>query len=125
MSAIQTQLKISARTPTHQLTTKQQVRRLHDSFAPVDLDSAQSNHIAAATITLDDQDDEEFQRLPVNQEHLLISPFEISAWALVEESSLSSSAVTQFECVLTLEGTNYEQRQSLALQKGEFLCDNS
>lgn len=46
--------------------------------------------------------------------------YEIGAWALVEESSLSANLVTQFECVLSLEGANYEQRQSLALQKGEY-----
>jgi hypothetical protein len=47
------------------------------------------------------------------------SPYEISAWALIDEASLSSNLVTQFECVLTFEGVNYEQRQSLALQKGK------
>lgn len=45
--------------------------------------------------------------------------YEIVAWALVDESTLSANLVTQFECVLAIEGTRFEQRQSLALQKGE------
>lgn len=43
----------------------------------------------------------------------------IATHALLDESSLSSNVVSQFECVLTLEGTNYELRQSLALQRGK------
>lgn len=45
--------------------------------------------------------------------------YEASTWSIVEESSLSSNVVTQFECLLTIEGTNYEIRQSLALQRGK------
>lgn len=45
--------------------------------------------------------------------------YEITAWVLVDEASLSSNLVTQFECHLSIEGTNYEQRQSLALQRGK------
>lgn len=48
------------------------------------------------------------------------SAFDIVAWALVDESSLSFNLATQFECVLNIEGaTNYERRQSLALQRGK------
>lgn len=45
--------------------------------------------------------------------------YEISAWALVDEATLSSNVVTQFECLLSIEGTGYEQRHSLALQRGK------
>lgn len=52
-----------------------------------------------------------------------LDSYDISAWALIDENSLSGNLVTQFECVLTIEGANYEQRQSLALQKGKSsLC---
>lgn len=51
--------------------------------------------------------------------------YEISAWALVDEASLSANLVSQFECVLSIEGTQHEQRQSLALQKGEFGLNSS
>lgn len=47
------------------------------------------------------------------------SVFEISSWALVDESTLSVNVVSQFECLLTIEGTTYEQRQSLSLQRGK------
>lgn len=53
----------------------------------------------------------------------LSSPaYQIAAWALVEESSLNGNVATQFECLLSLEGAHYEQRQSLALQKGELFA---
>lgn len=45
--------------------------------------------------------------------------YEISSWALIDEASLSSNVVTQFECLLSIEGTGYEQRHSLALQRGK------
>lgn len=46
--------------------------------------------------------------------------YEISSWALIDEASLSSKVVSQFECLLAIEGTGYEQRQTLALQRGKF-----
>lgn len=45
--------------------------------------------------------------------------YEISTWALVDEATLSSKVVSQFECLLSIDGTGYEQRQSLALQRGK------
>lgn len=47
--------------------------------------------------------------------------YDISAWALIDEQSLSSNLVSQFECQLAIEGTNYEQRQSIGLQRGKYL----
>lgn len=57
----------------------------------------------------------EFDSENINESEL----YEASSWALVDESSLSSSVVTQFECLLSIEGTNYQVRQSLALQRGK------
>lgn len=53
----------------------------------------------------------------INQQALV---YEISTWALVDEASLSSNVVSQFECLLSIEGTGYEQRHSLALQRGKY-----
>ena len=49
--------------------------------------------------------------------------YSISTWALIDEATLSSNVVSQFECVLLIEGTNYEQRQSLALQRGKLITN--
>lgn len=59
------------------------------------------------------------QQQELQQQQPQHAAFEISSWALVDEASLSSNVVTQFECVLAIEGANYEQRQSLALQRGK------
>lgn len=54
------------------------------------------------------------------------SSYEISSWALVDEASLSSYVVTQFECLLSIDGLDQlrephlQPRLSLALQKGKF-----
>lgn len=48
--------------------------------------------------------------------------YDISAWTLVEESSLSGAQATQFECLLTVDAApNYEQRRTFFLQKGELM----
>lgn len=58
-----------------------------------------------------------------NQQHQandLSLVYGISSWALVDELSLSSNVITQFECLLVIDGVvGYEQRQSLALQRGK------
>lgn len=48
--------------------------------------------------------------------------YRATTWTTIDESSLSSNAVTQFECLLQLEGiANFERRQALALQRGEYI----
>lgn len=50
--------------------------------------------------------------------------YDASAWALVDDATLQANSGTQFECVVAIEGTGYEQRQSVTLRKGKssFTC---
>lgn len=73
-----------------------------------------SNDISRAAAEEEEDDQEAINALASN--NIIYS---ISTWALIDEATLSSNVVSQFECLLLIDGTNYEQRQSLALQRGK------
>jgi len=103
----QTQLLVNARRGPKQPDSSQELKpdlTPVDSVQPLDLPASPER-------TTTNRQQSELGQQP--------SVYEISAWALVDELSLSSNVVTQFECLLTIEGTSYEQRQSLALQRGK------
>lgn len=58
----------------------------------------------------------------LQEPHQTTLGYDILVWALVDEASLSSNLASQFECQLAIEGTGYERRQSLTLQRGKFTC---
>lgn len=112
----QTQLTLNL---IHQPATKQPLHLINNGVVEDNLQgsTATSLEVGSNDIFLNNNNNDNNQ-----QANDLSLVYGISSWALVDESSLSSNVITQFECLLVVDGaTGYEQRQSLALQRGKFL----
>lgn len=91
---------------------------LPSSKVELDSDTNDINHFALPPSSSEEESTE-----------LRPSFYDISSWALIDEASLSSYVVTQFECLLSIDGLDQirdqqqqqqqQQRLSLALQKGK------